>query len=472
MNLDTPPSRAREHAPVLATQVSTEQDVFALRRRAKTIAQAVGLDNRDQVRLATALSELGRDLLRPTPLAVTFHVQREPSALRARLRWRDDRVPSGESLAAVTRLLPQTDFEPGVPGSVAAGGRIDITCVIPASTARYLDAAQVAALLRMDAPTSAIDDLQAQTRDLMAALEEARAQRDELERLNEELTETNAGVMALYAELTVEHKDVVERFGQEHELALTLQRTFLPATLPESPGVELAVRYLPATTTAEIGGDFYEAVHTPHGLLLAVGDVAGHSLQAAVVMGQLRHALRAYAAQGHPPHVLLRHLDHLLGLHQPGWTTSLCIVLVEPGNTRIDVANAGHLPPLLLPPDGPPRFLHEHGPLLGIGLPHPPGVGHPIEPGSRLLMITDGLIETRDSGLRERLDLLSATAAVGPHAPEELCEQLAEAFAVEPEDDIIIFAARIEPPTAARPLDHGPLRDGSRNQGGIVGPVP
>ncbi|MFC8454783.1 PP2C family protein-serine/threonine phosphatase [Kitasatospora sp. NPDC057223] len=443
MSIGRPSPRTRDQTPVLTTSVRTEQDVFALRRRAKTIAHAVGLDNRDQVRLATALSELGRDLLRPTPLTVTFQVQRDPAALQASLRWHDDRTPSSESLQAVTRLLPQTAHRP----TATAGGRIDILCPVPELSSRYLDAGQLSSLLDTDAPASAIDDLQAQTRDLLAALEEARAQRDELERLNDELTETNAGVMALYAELTVEHKDVVERYSQEHELALTLQRSFLPATLPDSPGIELAVRYLPATTTAEIGGDFYEAVHTPHGLLLAVGDVTGHSLQAAMVMGQLRHALRAYAAQGHPPHVLLTHLDHLLGLHQPGWTTTLCIVLVDPDHTRLHVANAGHLPPLLLPPDGPPRFLREHGPLLGIGLPHPPAVTHTIESGSRLLMITDGLVETRGSDLYERLDLLSSSAAAGPHEPEALCAKLTETFVTEPDDDIIIFAARIQPPT-------------------------
>ncbi|MEU6313300.1 SpoIIE family protein phosphatase [Streptomyces sp. NPDC047014] len=444
--------RTRDQAPALVAVVATEQDVFALRRRAKTVARAAGLEDRDQVRLATALSELGRDLLRPAPMTVTFDVLYEPAALKASLRWADERIPGGESLAAVTRLLPQTAYLPA-PGASAGGGagwrggRIDITCPLPPLSPTELTAAQakVRKLVEASVPATAIDDLRAQSRDLMAALEEAHAQRDELERLNEELTETNAGVMALYAELTVEHKDVVERFSQEHELALMLQRTFLPASLPRSPGVELAVRYLPAVTTAEIGGDFYEAVDTPDGLLLAVGDVAGHSLQAAVVMGQLRHALRAYAAQGHPPHVLLKHLDHLLRLHQPGWTTSLCIALIEPGNRRLHLANAGHLPPLLLPPGGPPRFLREHGPILGIGLPHPPASTHEIEPGSRLLMITDGLVETRADDLYERLDLLAATAEAGPHEPEALCALLVDTFAAEPDDDIIVFTARLSP---------------------------
>ncbi|MFJ8010093.1 PP2C family protein-serine/threonine phosphatase [Streptomyces fagopyri] len=446
------PSPLRDHdrSPLLSMAIAAERDVFSLRRHAKTIADAVGLDARDQVRLATALSELGRDLLRPAPMTATFTLKRRPAVLYVVLRWADGRTPNGESLAAVTRLLPQTLYQPpGPPGrrpattAAARDGWIEISCPVPAAPATDLD--HVRALLAADSPASAIDDLQAQTRDLMAALQEAHAQRDELERLNEELTETNAGVMALYAELTVEHKDVVERFGEEHQLALTLQRTFLPASLPDSAGLELAVRYLPATSETEIGGDFYEAVHTPHGLLLAVGDVVGHSLQAAAVMGELRHALRAYAAQGHLPHILLQHLDHLLRLHHPGWTATVCLVVVEPGNGRIHIANAGHLPPLLVSADGTARYLDEHGPLLGLELRHPTATTVTVAPGDRLLMITDGLIETRNQDLCQRLESLRAATADGPAEPEALCDTLLRAFATEPEDDIIVFAARLHP---------------------------
>ncbi|MYV54334.1 SpoIIE family protein phosphatase [Streptomyces sp. SID3212] len=279
----------------------------------------------------------------------------------------------------------------------------------------------------------------------MAALEESRAQRDELAGLNAELVETNQGVMALYAELSAEleetNRGVVALYGEEHQLALTLQRTFLPEHLPEVPGARLAVRYLPAAAEKEIGGDFYEAVTTPAGLLLAVGDVVGHSLQAAIVMGELRHALRAYAAEAHPPHVLLERLDHLLGLHHRGWTATVCVILVEPGHARIHVANAGHLPPLLILPDGEAGFLSEHGPLLGIGLPQPPATVHDTASGSRLLMISDGLIETRDTDLSERLDALRLAALAGPTDPEDLCDSLLAAFGAEQEDDTIVFAA-------------------------------
>jgi len=429
---------------LLFVTLATEQDVFALRRRAKTLAQALGLDSREQVRLATAVSELGRDLLRPTAMSADFTLRREPPSLHVSLAWSDQRVPSRESLTAVTRLLPRTHHHAaehgGAPGRGRPAGRVDITCPLPAPVP---DPARIRDELRSQTPVTALDDLRAQTHDLIAALQEAHAQRDELEQLNQELAETNAGVMAMYAELSVEHKDVVERYTEEHELALALQRTFLPVTLPREPGVELAVRYLPAAAATEIGGDFYEAVHTPHGLLLAVGDVVGHSLQAAMVMGELRHALRAYAAQGHAPHVLLEHLDHLLHLHRPGWTATVCVIVVEPGNRRLHLANAGHLPPLIVTADGTATYLQEHGPLLGMNLPQPPTTTHEIHPDTRLLMITDGLIETRGSDLADRLDTLRAATAQGPTAPEALCDSLLATFAKDSEDDIIVFAAHL-----------------------------
>lgn len=427
---------------LMTVSLVSEQDVFALRRQAKTAAVAAGLEPRDQVRLAAALSELGRDLFRPkTAMTAAFLLDETSLRLRVDLTWPDGRVPSTESLDAVRRLLPQTHYR-----SESPGRRIEVSCALPAVAGTRASAKAVRAALRAEAPaTGPLDDLRAQTTDLMAALEESRAQRDELARLNAELTETNQGVMALYAELTAEleetNRGVVALYGEEHQFALTLQRTFLPEHLPDVPGARLAVRYLPAAAEKEIGGDFYEAVITPAGLLLAVGDVVGHSLQAAIVMGELRHALRAYAAEAHPPHVLLERLDHLLGLHHRGWTATVCVVLVEPGHARIHVANAGHLPPLLISPDGEAGFLSEHGPLLGIGLPQPPATVHDTTSGSRLLMISDGLIETRDTHLSDRLNALRLAALAGPTDPEDLCDSLLAAFGAEQEDDTIVFAA-------------------------------
>ncbi|QMU77108.1 serine/threonine-protein phosphatase [Streptacidiphilus sp. PB12-B1b] len=268
-----------------------------------------------------------------------------------------------------------------------------------------------------------------------AAGEPQSAQDDEIRRLRKlnaellaELEETNRGVVALYRE--------------EHQLALTLQRTFLPEHLPRLPGIELAVRYLPAATQTEIGGDFYEAIDTPGGLLLAVGDVMGHSLQAAVVMGELRHALRAFATEDHPPHVLLERLDTLLSRHRPGWTATVCVALLEPGTGRLRIANAGHPLPLLRTGPGRAEFVTEHGPLLGLGLPQPVGTSHRLAPGASLLMVTDGLIEKRGTPLPEALESLRRAAADGPWDCEALCDALLEGFGAQQRDDIVVFAAR------------------------------
>ncbi|WP_448317333.1 SpoIIE family protein phosphatase [Streptomyces sp. CO7] len=231
--------------------------------------------------------------------------------------------------------------------------------------------------------------------------------------------------------------------SEEHALVLTLQRTFLPDRLPEVPGVDLAVRYEPAADDSEIGGDFYEVIETPAGLLLAIGDVAGHSLQAAMIMGEVRHALRAYAIEGHDPRTLLDRLDALLTRLRPAITVTVCLVLVEPGARRVHVANAGHIPPLLRHPDGSTRYLTEHGPLLGLNLRHPPGVSHDVPEGSTLLLLTDGLVEVPGVDLTESLDELGATLAEAPRAIEELCDVLLHRFGKGKTDDIALLAARL-----------------------------
>ncbi|MFC9731760.1 SpoIIE family protein phosphatase [Streptomyces roseolus] len=246
--------------------------------------------------------------------------------------------------------------------------------------------------------------------------------------------------------------EALRSYTQEHDLALTLQRSFLPDTLPRSPLAELAVRYLPASEHAEIGGDFYEALPTPAGLLLAVGDVAGHSLDAAMLMGQIRHALRAYAIEGHAPQAILERIEHLLGAVEARLTLTLCIVLVDAGTGLLHIANAGHLPPLLRTPDGAVRFVEEHGPLLGLGLPQPEAVRVPAPAGSVLVMTTDGLIERRHEDIGESLKRLAAAldglcggpdGSVGSGDVEEVCDGLLGAFPPDGEDDIALMAAHV-----------------------------
>ncbi len=271
------------------------------------------------------------------------------------------------------------------------------------------------------------------------------SERSELTRLDCEVSRLSKLNSDLLAELEETNRGVVALYSEEHQLALTLQRTFLPETLPQVPGVQLAVRYLPAASQTEIGGDFYEAVDTPAGLLLAVGDVMGHSLQAAVVMGELRHALRAYAAEDHPPHILLERLDALLSRHRPGWTATVCIALVEPGGSGLRIANAGHPPPLLRTASGRTAYVHEHGPLLGLGLTQPESTHHRLTPGSSLLMVTDGLVEKRGTPMAEAMERLRRTTAAGPWDCEALCDTLLDTFGAHQRDDIIVFTARLNP---------------------------
>ncbi|WP_320775370.1 fused response regulator/phosphatase [Streptomyces sp. CRN 30] len=247
---------------------------------------------------------------------------------------------------------------------------------------------------------------------------------------------TQAGTLAL---------DALRSYSEEHALALTLQRSFLPESLPETPRAELAVRYLPASERTEIGGDFYEAISTPAGLVVAVGDVAGHSLDAAMVMGQVRHALRAYAVEGHPPVAILTRLDHLLRSVEPGATVTLCVVLIESETDVLHIANAGHLPPLLRDPDGPAAYVHEHGPLLGLGLPQPSAREITARPGSMLLLVTDGLIERRFEDLQNSLDTLATVVSEVPADPEEACALLLDRLRPDGSDDVALMAVLLNP---------------------------
>lgn len=237
--------------------------------------------------------------------------------------------------------------------------------------------------------------------------------------------------------------EALRSYREEHTLALTLQRTFLPASLPATPLADLAVRYLPASQTAEIGGDFYEALPVPGGLLLAVGDVAGHSLDAAVVMGEIRHALRAYALEGHGPDVILSHLERLLRQVDSPVGATLCVALVEESGRAVRVANAGHLPLAVCDRGEKAYFVQEHGPMLGLGLTHPPAVRVPVRPGTRLVMVTDGLLERRGGDLDEAMERMADVLTGAAEDPEDICELLLAHFPPDGSDDVALMAARL-----------------------------
>lgn len=148
-----------------------------------------------------------------------------------------------------------------------------------------------------------------------------------------------------YAQSVALAVEALRSYAEEHLIALTLQRSFLPSELPKMPGVEMAARYLPASDQAEVGGDFYEALNWRDQILVAIGDVQGHSLRAATVMAELRHALRAFASEGHPPLVITGLINHVLQRHYPDTLATLCIALLDPPQESWKSSAADTLPP-------------------------------------------------------------------------------------------------------------------------------
>ncbi|MGW0136866.1 PP2C family protein-serine/threonine phosphatase [Streptomyces sp. NPDC003299] len=211
--------------------------------------------------------------------------------------------------------------------------------------------------------------------------------------------------------------DNARRFEHNRDIAETLQRALL-TELPVTPGLRLAARYLPATYGLNIGGDWYDAFLQPDGALITVvGDVTGHGLHAAVMMSQLRTALRAYAVDGSSPGRLLTRLHRFLHHLQPDLYATAVIARFHPAEASLTWAAAGHPPPVLRGPDGRVRTLDDKpGAMLGIPL-EQEIADHtvPLEPGSTLALYTDGLVERRaqgiDPGIGRLADALGAFPA-------------------------------------------------------------
>ena len=177
-------------------------------------------------------------------------------------------------------------------------------------------------------------------------------------------TDDGAAVLTQVGQTVIAAIEAHRAYAQEHQLALTLQRSLLPSTLPRVDGYQIAVRYVPASESAEIGGDFYEVCRLADRLIVAVGDVEGHSLQAATVMAEVRHATRAFLSEGHPPAVVLDRLNALLLQMIPDKTVTMTLLSIDPGSGIVDLANAGHPPLLHVTPDGA-RYVRHRTPLLG-----------------------------------------------------------------------------------------------------------
>jgi hypothetical protein len=226
------------------------------------------------------------------------------------------------------------------------------------------------------------------------------------------------------AALAIGRARVVER---ERRIAETLQRALLPDELPSADGLELAASFTPGAGV-EVGGDWYDALPLAGGRMqIAIGDVAGKGLRAATVMGELRAGLRAYAIEGGGPMDTLARLNRLA---ERSFNMATVLLLhVEPGAGEVTYASAGHLPPLVVGPDGSAWFLSGGAstPLLAFREDVEPARAE-LPLGARVVLFTDGLVERRTEPIDESLERLRLAAEGFPGDAAALCGHLVEAM--------------------------------------------
>ena len=241
--------------------------------------------------------------------------------------------------------------------------------------------------------------------------------------------------------------------AQERQVSATLQRSLLPV-LPRLPGITTAARYLVGSGQAQVGGDWYDVFALPDGAIgIAVGDVMGHDLAAAAAMGQLRSVLRSYAYEGSSPSVVLDRLDRLVQDFEMAQLATAIYgrLILDVDEAMLLFANAGHLPPLLVSPDGTVTALRRRiAPLIGVAAPGQTlrGEGAVVLPtGSLLVLYTDGLVETRRRDVDEGLARLSEVLAGLPEGiePDKACDHvLGQLLAEGHEDDVVLFIVRVD----------------------------
>jgi PAS domain S-box-containing protein len=244
--------------------------------------------------------------------------------------------------------------------------------------------------------------------------------------------------------------DNARRYSREHGIAVELQRALLASPGTPHPRIEVATRYLPAGTTDLVGGDWFDILALPGGLtLLAMGDVMGHGVEAAVDMSHYRAMLRVVAGQGDPPDLIMRRMDGLLGAMGTERPATCLMGLADPVRGRCWFANAGHLPPAVVGPDGEVTLLDvPPGPPLGADLGgRYETVTVPWRPGHTLLLYTDGLVERRTEDIDVSLARLAGLRL--PHAAGPLDALLARIVhrlaPAATEDDVALLAARAHP---------------------------
>ena len=261
----------------------------------------------------------------------------------------------------------------------------------------------------------------------------------------------NASDVALAEELVARAAisiDNARLYRRERETALTLQRSLLPQEVHHTLGLEIAYRYLPSSVASEVGGDWFDVVPLSCGrVALVVGDVMGHGMRAAATMGQLRTVARTLATLELQPDQVLTRLDETASAIGDGQFATCVCAVYDPVDRSCVIACAGHLPPVVVAPDGTARPVElPPGAPLGVGGVDFESVEITLPEGGLLALYTDGLIERRDQDIDQGLDMLCQTLADRGRSLEQTCDAVIDTLVTDgAEDDIAVIMAQVLP---------------------------
>ncbi|MEU1042020.1 SpoIIE family protein phosphatase [Streptomyces sp. NPDC005907] len=242
--------------------------------------------------------------------------------------------------------------------------------------------------------------------------------------------------------------DNARMYTYQENVADTLQDSMLPQVAPRMAGCDIATRYLPGTRLGRVGGDWFDTIKLPGSrTALVVGDVMGHGLNSAAMMGQLRTAVQTMATMGTPPAQLLRGLDDLARRLGENYLATCLYAVYDPIRGELQLSNAGHIPPVVV------RAANGRSELLDLPTGAPVGVGGvPFEtavvrvsPGDRLVLCTDGLVEVRGADIGEGLAALCESAAHPAASMDDACDTIIRALNThgERKDDVALLMARL-----------------------------
>ncbi|PWI14346.1 PAS sensor protein [Streptomyces sp. Act143] len=272
--------------------------------------------------------------------------------------------------------------------------------------------------------------------------------------------------------------DNARMYTYQESVAETLQDSMLPHIPPRMAGCDIATRYLPGTLLGRVGGDWFDSVKLPGArTALVVGDVMGHGLNSAAMMGQLRTAVQTMAAMDLPPAQLLRNLDDLAQRLGDNYLATCLYVVYDPIAGEVHIANAGHIPPVIVhAEDGRSELLDlPTGAPIGVGGVPFEAVRVRVRPGDRLVMCTDGLVEVRGEDIGVGLATLCESAAHPAASMDDACDTIIRALNTRGgrKDDVALLMARlngIEPDDVAEwrlaldPIEVGRARAAVREQ--------